>query len=77
MMYKVLLLKKKKVQLHDGVKQRATVSCKTLQVLSLGCRKHASRFVSSFLKKYGSCILCEESLLNDSFSVNAKMFNLL
>lgn len=67
-MYKVLLLK---VQLHDGVELRATVSYKTLQLLSLGCRKHASRFVPSFLekKKYGLCILCDQSLLNDIFRI--------
>lgn len=59
------------------VSNKELLSCKTLQVLSLGCRKHASRFVSSFLKKYGLCTMCEQSLLNDSFSVNVKMFNLL
>lgn len=62
-MYKVLLLKKKKkkkVQLHDGVELTATFSCKTIQVLSLGCRKHADRFVSSFPKNMDgvSCVNC-------------------
>lgn len=62
-MYKVLLLKKKrkkKVQLQDGVELTATFSCKTIQVLSLGCRKHADRFVSSFPKNMNgvSCVNC-------------------
>lgn len=56
MMYKVLLLKRKKVQLHDGAELRATVSCKTVQILSLGCGKNYSRFVSSSLKNMCSCV---------------------
>lgn len=39
MMYKVLLLKKKKkkVRLHDGAELRATASCKIIQALCVGC----------------------------------------